>query len=142
MACFRSLNLTSFFAHNTVFHHAQGHVHPKSPRAQISHFRYLLKNSMDFCSIEHCMMAVGIIGELTPSFRSRIGHDDDQICNIHHFAPLIPPSWRGVRMVKMSYLLTMSGDSSSETCLGVVSHIIYEIRTSFRIGIARHGQQI
>jgi len=36
---------------------------------------------MDFCSVEHCMMAVGIIGELTPSFRSRIGHDDDQICN-------------------------------------------------------------
>ena len=114
----------------------------KSPRAQISHFRYLRKNSMDFCSVEHCMMAVGIIGELTPSFRSRIGHDDDQICNIHHFAPLIPPSWRGVRMVEMSYLLTMSGDSSSETCSDLINDVTDDPKTSFRTGIARHGQQI
>ena len=42
---------------------------------------------MDSCSVKHCMMAWGIIGKLTPSFRSQIGHDGDQICNIHHFAP-------------------------------------------------------
>ena len=93
MACFRELDLASIFANKTVFHHAQGHVHPKSPRAQIAHFRYLRKNSMDCCSVEHCMMPVGIVGELTPRFRSLIGHDDDQVCNIHYFAPLTPPSW-------------------------------------------------
>ena len=62
---------------------------------------------MDSCSIKHCMMAGGIIGKLTPSFRSQIGHDGDQICNIHHFAPLTPPSWRGVQMMEMPYLRTM-----------------------------------
>ena len=61
---------------------------------------------MDSCSVKHCMMAGGIIGKLIPSFRSQIGHDGDQICNIHHFAPLTPPSWRGVQMVEMPYLRT------------------------------------
>ena len=79
---------------------------------------------MDSCSVKHCMMVVGIIGKLIPSFRSQIGHDGDQICNIHHFAPLTPPSWRGVQMVEMPYLRTTSDDSSSETCFGVVSYII------------------
>ena len=50
---------------------------------------------MDSCSVKHCMMAVGIIGKLIPSFRSQIGHDGDQICNIHHFAPLTPPQLEG-----------------------------------------------
>ena len=57
---------------------------------------------MDCCSVKHCtshtkhcMIAVGIIGELTPRFRSLIGHDDDQLCNIHRFAPTNPTQLEG-----------------------------------------------
>ena len=50
---------------------------------------------MDSCSVKHCMMAGGIIGKLMPSYRSQIGHDDDQVRNIHHFAPLTPPQLEG-----------------------------------------------
>ena len=52
---------------------------------------------MDSCSAKHCMMAGAISGKLIPSFRSQIGHDGDQICNIHHFAPLslTPPQLEG-----------------------------------------------
>ena len=50
---------------------------------------------MDSCSVKHCMMAVGIIGKLIPSFRSQIGHDDDQVRNIYHFAPPDPTQLEG-----------------------------------------------
>ena len=40
-------------------------------------------------------MSVGIIGKLIPSFRSLVGHDDDQLCNIHHFAPPDPTQLEG-----------------------------------------------
>ena len=81
---------------------------------------------MDSCSVKHCMMVRGITGKLIPSFRSLIGHDDDQVCNIHHFAPLTPPSWRGVQMVEMPYLRTTSDDSSSETCFVLMDDVTGE----------------
>ena len=94
---------------------------------------------MDSCSVKHCMMAGGIIGKLIPSFRSQIGHDDDQICNIHHFAPLTPPSWRGVQMMEMPYLRTTSDDSSSETCFVLMDDVTDDPKSSFRTGIVSRG---
>ena len=84
-------------------------------------------------------MAGGIIGKLIPSFRSQIGHDDDQVRNIHHFAPLTPPSWRGVQMVEMPYLRTASDDSSSETCFVLMDDVTDDPELSFRTGIVRGG---
>ena len=94
---------------------------------------------MDSCSVKHFVVAGGIMGKLIPSFRSQIGHDGDQICNIHHFAPLTPPSWRGVQMVEMPYLRTTSDDSSSETCFVLMDDITDDPKTSFRTGIVRCG---
>ena len=78
---------------------------------------------MDLGTLNHFMMARGITGKLTPSCRNLIGHDDDQVCNIHHFAPLALPSWRGVKMVEMPYLLTTLHDSSSEACCVLVNDV-------------------
>ena len=84
-------------------------------------------------------MAGGIIGNLLPSFRSQIGHDGDQICNIHHFAPLTPPSWRGVQMVEMPYLRTTSDDSSSETCFVLMDDVTDELKSP---GLRYHQDQL
>ena len=50
---------------------------------------------MDSCSVKHCMMTRGTIGELIPSFRSQIDCHDAQMCDIRHFAPLGPTQWGG-----------------------------------------------
>ena len=76
---------------------------------------------MDSGSVKHCMMTRGTIGELIPSFRSQIDRHVEQICDIHHFAPLGPTQrGGGVQMVRRPYLRTTVVDFSSETCLIVV----------------------
>ena len=58
-----------------------------------------------------------IIGVLILSFRSRIGHRDDQICDIHHFAPedLTRCGGRGVengQVANIAHLVVMMVDKS------------------------------
>ena len=84
-------------------------------------------------------MPRGTIGELMPSFRSQIDRHDEQMCDIHHFAPLGPTQWEGVKMVKTPYLRTTAVDFTSENCLIVVSVVTDDDGTSFRSEIDNSG---
>ena len=95
---------------------------------------------MDSGSVKHCMMTRGTVGELIPSFRSQIDRRDEQMCDIHHFAPQGPLSGgRGVQMVRMPYLRTTVVDFNSETCPVIVSYDAYDNEASFRIEIDNSG---
>ena len=105
----------------------------------MAHMRYLRKNSMDSGSVKHCMMTRGTICELTPSFRSQIDRHVEQICDIHHFAPLGPTQWGGLQMVRRPYLCTTVADFSSKTCPVIVGYNAYDNETSFRTEIGNSG---
>ena len=117
-----------------------GHVPQGRHKAKMPHMRYLRKNSMDSGSVKHCMMTRGTVGELIPSFRSQIDRRDEQICDIHHFAPLGPTQrGGGLQMVRRPYLRTTVVDFSSETCLMVVSIVTDDDGTSFRTETGNSG---
>ena len=94
---------------------------------------------MESGSVKHCMMTVGTIGELIPSFRSQIDCHDEQMCDIRHFGPLGPTQWEGVKMVRMPYLRTTVIDFRSETCPVIVSYDACDNETTFRSEIDNSG---
>ena len=70
----------------TIMHQAHGHMPQGRPRPKMVHMRYLLTTVVDFSSETHCTTTTGIVHERIPSFRSGIGHLDEQVCDIRQFA--------------------------------------------------------
>ena len=88
------------------------------------------------------MTTRGLIDEPASSFRSRIDHHGEQMCDFRHFGPLGPARWEGVKMVRSPYLLTIMVDLTSETCRTIVSYHADKNEASFRNGIDHHDDQM
>ena len=101
---------------------------------------YLLAIMVDLTSKTCRMIVIYHAYKNEASFRNRIDHHDDQMCDYHHSGVLDAPSGRGVQMVIMPYLLTIMVDLTSETCRTIVSYHADKNEASFRNGID-HGRQ-